>query len=85
MSLGAIVALSLLLVVIVANRPSGLSPTTHNNFFPGWMAGPLGGLLPGLTRDTNTLRYLFTAIVVAMYVSYLVLLRHVNTAATRAG
>src|SRR6476620_11664886 len=77
-ALGAIVALSLLLVVIVANRPSGLSPTTHNNFYPGWMAGPLGGLWPGLTRDGNTLRYLFTAIVVAMYVGYLLLLRHVN-------
>ena len=36
-ALVAIVALSLLLVVIVADRPSGLSPTTHANFFPGWM------------------------------------------------
>src|SRR6476469_7556338 len=62
-ALGAIVALSLRLVVIVANRPSGLSPRPHNSCYPGWMGGPLAVLWPGVTRDGNTLRYLFTAIV----------------------
>ena len=38
----------LFVVVLAANRPSILSPTTHSNFYPHWMAGPLGGLLPGL-------------------------------------
>jgi hypothetical protein len=82
-ALVAIVALSLVLVVMVADRPSGLSPTTHTDFFPGWMAGPLGGLWPGLTRNSNTLRYLFTAIVVAMYAGYLVLLRYVAGVSAR--
>ena len=42
-ALGAIVALSLMLVVMAANRPSGLSPTTHTNFFPGgWRARSAG-------------------------------------------
>jgi hypothetical protein len=62
----------------VADRPSGLSPTTHSNYFPGWMAGPLGGLWPGMTGNNSTLRYMFTAALVGMYVGYLVLLRHVT-------
>jgi hypothetical protein len=82
-ALGAIVGLSLLLVIIAANRPSGLSPTTHNNYFPRWMAGPLGGLWPGLTGDGNTLKYIFTAGLVAMYVAYLVLLRNVTRVPAR--
>src|SRR5579859_1997452 len=74
-SIGLIVALSLLVVIVVADRPSGLSPTTHSNFFPGWMAGPLGGLWPGLTRNANSLRGLFSGAVVTMYLGYLVALR----------
>jgi hypothetical protein len=62
---------SLLLVVIAANRPSLFSATTHTGFFPGWMAGPLGGLLPWMTRDSTALRYLFTGTIALMYVSYL--------------
>jgi hypothetical protein len=77
-ALGAIVVLSLLLVLMAANRPSGLSPTTHANYFPGWMAGPLGGLWPSLTSNGTTLRYLFTGGLVAMYLAYLVLLRHLD-------
>ena len=53
----AIVALSLFLVLITANRPSGLAPTTHTGFYPHWMAGPLGGLWPGLTSNGTTLRW----------------------------
>ena len=75
-ALASIVACSLLLVVMVADRPSILSPTTHSNFFPGWMAGPLGGLWPGLTRNSTTLRYLFTGAIVVMYASYLIALRY---------
>jgi hypothetical protein len=36
------------------------------------MAGPLGGLLPGLTRNSSTLKYLFSGAVVLMYAAYLV-------------
>jgi hypothetical protein len=78
LALGAILALSLFLVVMAADRPSGLSPTTHSNFFPHWMAGPFGGLWPGMTGNSNTLRYMFTAALVAMYVGYLVVLRNVT-------
>lgn len=67
----AIVACSLLVVLMAANRPSILSATTHANYFPHWMAGPLGGLLSGLTRNSTTLKYLFSGAIVLMYVSYL--------------
>ncbi len=75
LALASIVALSLFVVLMAANRPSILTPTTHIGYFPRWMAGPLGGLLQGFTNDGNTLRYLFTAAVVAMYVGYLVVLK----------
>ena len=72
-----IVVCSAFVVVIAANRPSILSATTHANFFPHWMAGPLGGLLPGLTRNSTTLKYLFSGAIVLMYVCYLLALRYV--------
>ena len=74
-ALAAIVLLSLLVVVMAANRPSLLSPTTHNNYYPRWMAGPLGGLWPGLTGNGTTLKYLFSGAIVAMYGGYLLVLR----------
>jgi hypothetical protein len=64
------------LVVAAADRPSVLSATTTFHFFPRWMAGPLGGLWPSLTRNTLGLRYLFTGLVVVMYASYLMGLKH---------
>jgi hypothetical protein len=76
LALASIVALSLFVVLMAANRPSILTPTTHIGYFPRWMAGPLGGLLQGFTNDGTTLRYLFTGAVVAMYVGYLVVLKH---------
>jgi hypothetical protein len=78
LALGAILVLSVFLVAMAADRPSGLSPTTHANFFPHWMAGPFGGLWPGMTTNGNTLRYMFTAALVGMYVGYLVVLRNVS-------
>ncbi len=83
LALALILLLSLMLVVMAADRPSGLSPTTHANFFPGWMAGPLGGLWPGMPSDGNTVRYMFTAGIAVMYVSYLLLLRHVSRVPAR--
>jgi hypothetical protein len=41
------------------------------------MAGPLGGLLPGLTRSPTALKYLFTGAIVVMYASYLLALKYV--------
>ena len=39
------------------------------------MAGPLGGLLPGLTRNSTTLKYVFSGAIVLMYGGYVVALR----------
>jgi hypothetical protein len=73
--LGAIVALSLFIVLIAANRPSLLAPTTTPGYYPRWMSGPLGGLLPGLTDNSTTLRFMFTGAIVAMFVAYVYVLR----------
>ncbi len=72
-----LVACSLLFVVIAADRPSLFAATSHAGFFPGWMAGPLGGLWPGLTRNTTALRFVFTGAMAAMYVSYMLALAYV--------
>ena len=74
LALLAIVACSVFVVVVAADRPSILSATTHSNFFPHWMAGPLGGVWPGLTRNGTTLRLLFTGAIVVMYGGYLLAL-----------
>jgi hypothetical protein len=76
-ALVSILACSLLLVLAAADRPSILAATTTPHYFPHWMAGPLGGLWPSLTRSTEALRYLFSGAIVAMYVSYLLGLRYV--------
>jgi hypothetical protein len=66
-----LVICSVLYVVIAADRPSLFAAPTHTGFFPGWMAGPLGGLWPGLTRNGTTLRWMFTGGLVLMYGCYL--------------
>src|SRR5580693_3697717 len=73
----AILGCSLLLVVVAADRPSFLAATSTSHYFPHWMAGPLGGLWPSLTRSALALKYLFTAAIVVMYASYLLGLRYV--------
>jgi hypothetical protein len=76
-ALAAIVLCAMLVVVVAADRPSLFSATTHTGFFPHWMAGPLGGLIPGLTRSPTKLKYLFTGALVVMYIGYLVGLKYV--------
>ena len=83
LALAAIVLLSLLVVVMAANRPSLLSPTTHTDFYPRWMAGPLGGLWPGLTGNGTTLKLWFSGAIVAMYVSYVLVLRRSGSVPAR--
>jgi hypothetical protein len=73
----AILAGCLLVVVASADRPSFLAATTTGHYFPHWMAGPLGGLWPSLTRSTTGLKWLFTGPIVLMYVCYLIGLRYV--------
>ncbi|HST55712.1 MAG TPA: hypothetical protein VLJ42_07440 [Solirubrobacteraceae bacterium] len=77
LSLAVILGCSALIVVLAADRPSFLSSPTHPHFYPHWLAGPLGGLWPGLVRSGNTLRYVFTFAMFAMYASYLLGLRYV--------
>ena len=77
LTLLVIVLCSILVVVLAAERPSGLSPTTHVGFFPHWMAGPLGGIWPSLTRNVTALKFLFTGAIVVMYVAYVVGLSYV--------
>ncbi|HUB74344.1 MAG TPA: hypothetical protein VL979_09955 [Solirubrobacteraceae bacterium] len=69
-ALATIVALSLLIVLVAANRPSLLTPTSHPGYFPHWMAGPLGGLLQGFTNNGSVLKALFSGALVAMYCAY---------------
>jgi hypothetical protein len=83
LALASIVALSLFVVLIAANRPSILTPTTHTGYFPHWMAGPLGGLLPGFTANGTTLKYLFTGALVVMYVAYMLALKRAPTLSAR--
>ncbi len=71
-AVAAIAALSLFVVLVAANRPSVLSPTSHTGYFPRWMAGPLGGLLPGFTNNGTTLKLLFTGAILLMYGGYAV-------------
>jgi hypothetical protein len=75
--LTAIVLCVALIVVAAADRPSTLSAPTHVGFFPHWLAGPLGGLWPSLTRSPQALKALFTGAMVAMYVAYLAGLKYV--------
>ncbi len=73
----AIVACCVLIVIASADRPSVLAATTTQGYFPHWMAGPLGGLWPSLTRNGKGLKYLFSAPIVLMYVCYVVGLKYV--------
>lgn len=70
-ALGVIVLCSILTVLVASNRSSFLSATTRAHFFPGWIAGPLGGLLPFFSPSESALKLMFTFAVIAMYGSYL--------------
>ncbi len=69
-SLTGLVAGSAVVVLIAAERPSLLTPTSRPGFFPQWMAGPLHALLPGLTTSSHTLAALSSALIGGMYLLY---------------
>lgn len=71
-ALAVIVGCSLLIVILAADRPGYLSPTTSPGFFPSWLAGPFGGLFPQFPRGSSILKGIFTGSVIAMYLSYLI-------------
>ncbi|MEA2295908.1 MAG: alpha,6-mannosyltransferase [Solirubrobacteraceae bacterium] len=80
------VATSFLLAAAAAQRPSVLSPPSRVAF-PGWMAGPLAGLEPGLTGDPIRLKVLFTGALAVLAVCWLgawAFGRHLPAAATIA-
>jgi hypothetical protein len=77
-----IVLSSALVVVAAAGRPTFLSATTRAHYFPNWMAGPLGGLLPGLAASA-TLKTLFSGTVVLAYAAYLLALKRADALRTR--
>ncbi|MHB1467592.1 MAG: hypothetical protein ACYCU0_04395 [Solirubrobacteraceae bacterium] len=73
--LAVIVLGSLLVVILAANRPGYLSPSTSGGFYPGWLAGPLGGLWPSFPRGSTILRDIFTGSVLVMSASYILCVR----------
>ena len=70
-SLAGLIAGSLAIVAMAAERPSFLTPTSAPGFFPAWMAGPLRGLWPSLTRDHDALAWQASALMGAMFLLYL--------------
>jgi Glycosyltransferase family 87 len=72
LSLLGLVASSLTVVLIAAERPSFLAPFTRPGFFPAWMVGPLRGLWPGLTANPSRLAWLVSALMALMFGLYLV-------------
>jgi hypothetical protein len=82
-ALAVIVLCAALVVVVAADRPSFLTAQSHFGFFPHWMAGPLGGLWPGLSRGAHVVKWLFTGALAAMYGAYLVALRYARTPRAR--
>src|SRR5436305_6372376 len=73
----AIVGICLFVVVLAANRPSFYAPTTHAGFFPGWLAGPLGGLWPSFPTGSSALKWIWTFGLLAMYAAYVVAFAYV--------
>jgi len=76
-SLAGLAAGSLLIVLMAAERPSTFTPTSAGDYFPAWMAGPLRGLLPGLTHNDNRLAWLLSGLMLAMYLLYVLAFRFV--------
>ena len=70
-ALWTIVICSALIVLAAAARPTFLSATTRAHYFPAWMAGPLGGLAPGLAKSSS-LKAFFSAAIVLTFGCYLV-------------
>jgi hypothetical protein len=70
-ALGAIVGLSVAVVLVAAERPSLLSGPAQRGF-PGWMVGPLAHRLPGLPDSPPMLQADLTRTLAALGVAWLV-------------
>ena len=69
LALAALIAGCLAIVLVAAAGPSLLVPRSHLAF-PGWLAGPLHGLVGTVQTDPQTLKWGFSAVVVAMTIAY---------------
>ena len=78
-----LVALNALIVLVCANRPSALTPSSNPNWFPHWLAGPFGGALPMLTHNGKVLEDIFTFALIAMYLAYMVAIAYVPSLRAR--
>ncbi len=78
-----LVALSAFIVLICANRPSSLTPSSNPNWFPQWLTGPLGGALPFMTHNGKVLEDIFTYGLIAMYVAYVLAIVYVPSLRAR--
>jgi hypothetical protein len=74
-ALATIVALALGLALIVASRSTALSPTLEKGGAPGWLAWPWHDIAPAVRLHRWDLAGLFTSLVMAMGVCYLIVLR----------
>lgn len=81
-ALAALLLGSLAVVVFATAGPSDLVPRS-NVAFPGWEAGPLGGLFGNIALNSTTLGIAFSLVVIAMTVAYFVVLASVRSLSMR--
>jgi len=74
LALASLATICVLIVLAAAGSPSFLSAPARANYYPGWLAGPFGGIWPQAAGE-GTLKWLFSGGVVAAYGCYVVLLR----------
>ncbi len=82
-ALVVLVVLSGVIVLVSANHPSALTPSSNPNWFPSWLAGPFGGILPILTHNGTTLEDVFTYGLIAMYIAYVFAIAYVPSLRVR--
>ncbi len=73
-ALTGLVAVGAAIVAVCAQRPSDLVPPSLRGGMPGWLAGPLQGLLPELSRSHVTNDATFSLLMAAMFGLWLIVL-----------
>jgi Glycosyltransferase family 87 len=74
LAMTGLVAASAAIVAVCAQRPSDLVPPSMRGGMPGWLAGPLQGVLPDLSRSHVTNDATFSLLAVAMFALWLICL-----------
>jgi hypothetical protein len=83
-ALGVLLAGVATIVVFAAAGPSMLVVGSERwSRFPLWLAGPLHGVFGHLTERTSVVRAAFSAVMIAMTLAYLVLIRSATSLSTR--